>query len=256
MRHFIVIISVLLTLSSCQDAPSNQEKLPPVPTDTLLYSYSTVTATETVADGTPEEDLAKASVEYPVIKGSVLADSISAWIQKTAFYGAKDAQVFVDSFVADAVKTKNETNSTGGWYLLTEAGILYQTVKMLAAFVMSESYTGGTHGSHQFSYVNVDYTGKTLSWETILDSTKKEAMISLNDRVLRAIKQIPENRSWSQEGFLVETPQLPLPENFAFTKDGLLVCYNEYEIAPYSMGPIVYTISYSQLTGILKEGIR
>lgn len=265
MRSYLMLISIVSFLFfSCGDAQhQDNENTIPIPTDTLKYSYQTVNSIAKDSSVINEKDLASASLVYPVLSGSMLADSLNIHLHLLAFEGGENAQLVVDSFTQFATSERakmisdadKQAASMNGWYKTTTARIVYQTLSLISAAVHIESYVGGAHPMHITNFINLDYTGKKLTWNNILDTGKNQEMVLLNESVLKAIKQISPGRTWLQEGFLVETDSLPLPQNFAFTKDGLLIFYNEYEIAPYAMGPISYTISYAQLSGILKEGI-
>lgn len=266
MRHTILFLFIIvIVFSSCNEQSNdNAANAIPLPTDTLKYTYQTVSSAakdETVKN---PKNLAQASISYPVLTGSPLADSLNARIQQYAYAGMGDAQKAADKFTQDATTARKEVTSPADldaasmnrWYLNTGVNIIYQTIKMVTALVQSETFTGGAHPAHNTEIINLDYTGKKLDWNLIIDTGKTPDMMRLNETVLKAIRQIAPGRTWQQEGFLIEGDTLPLPKNFAFTKDGLMMFYNEYEIAPYAMGPVSYTISYSQLSGILKEGIR
>lgn len=256
---------LVLIVCSCNQQ-TNDDKAPtaPLPADTLKYTYQTAISIATDQTVKDEKKQAKASIVFPVLTGSPLADSVNVWIRNFAYEGLTDAQKAADKFTQDATNARkvitNPTDlnaaSMNGWYLNTGVNIIYQTIRQVTVMVQSESYAGGAHPAHSTQIINLDYTGKKLDWDYIIDTGKTQDLMRLNETVLRAIRQITPGRSWQQEGFLIEGDTLPLPKHFAFTRDGLMMFYNEYEIAPYAMGPVSYTISYSQLTGILKEGIR
>lgn len=266
MRHRILFLFLGgIIFSSCNEQSNDSTVIAlPLPEDTLQYVYQTANSAakdETVKNAT---DLEQASISYPVVSGSALADSLNSYINELAYEGLGDAQKAADKFTQDATAARKEATdpallnaaSMNGWYLTTGVSIVYQTMMLVSAFVETESYTGGAHPSHRTQIINLDYTGNKLDWGHIIDTGKTQDMMRVNETVLKAIKQISPGRSWQQEGFLIEGDTLPLPKNFAFTRDGLMMFYNEYEIAPYAMGPVSYTISYSQLSGILKKGIR
>lgn len=265
MRFFSILIwgSMFLYLSCTDNQQKSGAQSIPIPTDTLKYTYQTVNSRAKDSSVKNEKDLASASLEYPIVSGSVLADSLNMLLHHIAYDGLENAQHTVDSFTQYATNERNKLTSDAdkqaasmnGWYKTIKVSIGYQTLKLLSASVHTDSYIGGAHPMHLTNFINLDYTGRKLIWNNILDTGKNQDMVRLNETVLKAIKQISPGRTWLQEGFLVETDTLPLPQNVAFTKDGLLIFYNEYEIAPYAMGPVSYTISYAQLTGILKTGI-
>ena len=48
---------------------------------------------------------------------------------------------------------------------------------------------------------------------------------------------------------------LPLTSNFAFTRNGLTLVYNPYDISPYSMGMHTIQLPYQALAGLLRRDI-
>ncbi|MFR9165895.1 MAG: RsiV family protein [Dysgonomonas sp.] len=52
---------------------------------------------------------------------------------------------------------------------------------------------------------------------------------------------------------LFEEEEIRPNGNFRFATDGLVYAYNEYEIAPYTMGLIETVLPYSQINPLLKN---
>ncbi len=54
----------------------------------------------------------------------------------------------------------------------------------------------------------------------------------------------------------VSLDELPLPENMGFDSLGLVMIYNQYEIAPYAWGRFVYELPYDQVQSILSDEVK
>ena len=122
----------------------------------------------------------------------------------------------------------------------------------LATVVLnSSSYLGGAHGSSAQEYFNFD-----------LDEKKQ---IKLNDLVeankLKDLEKVAyeQFKIWVVESELTtnvdeyeQTWKFKLTDNFNLGKNGLILQYAEYEIAPYFVGLPRITIPYEQLQTILK----
>jgi len=59
------------------------------------------------------------------------------------------------------------------------------------------------------------------------------------------------NKPMTDAGFFVE--YIDPTDNFYVTKDGMGFFYNQYEVAPYALGPIEIFVSYRDLNRILRE---
>ena len=112
-------------------------------------------------------------------------------------------------------------------------------------------YEGGAHGSYRITYTNTDLNELvTLSEEDLfVPGYYKE----LTDKILQSLMkeydaEIPD--SLLMRGFFTIEDIVP-NDNFWLSAEGINYSYNQYEIAPYSMGVIDVTVPYSELKNIL-----
>ncbi len=113
------------------------------------------------------------------------------------------------------------------------------------------SNLGGAHPNHHTSIANFNLnTGKEINFMDFVKDVKAfkelaqkrfiEARISDYD-----LSNVDINDFFFGEGF-------QLPENFAVKKEGIFFYYNPYEAAPYALGTTEFTISFTDLEGIVK----
>lgn len=224
-----------------------------VEADTVAYTFTTVEKTETNSKIKDSADLYRATITYPVIAANMaLADSINKTLITAVFNGKSFAQAFADSFV---VRAKDATGgaSFNGWSYEANAGVLLNNGKLFVLQTDLSSYTGGAHGSYATLCYNFTKDGKQLTWDDIIETEMKDSLVRLNESTLRIENEIPEGQSWEDAGFFVDSTRMPLPAMFAFDKKGVTMIYNQYEIAPYVMGIISYTIPYNKLNGLIKK---
>ncbi|MBG9378339.1 DUF3298 domain-containing protein [Panacibacter sp. DH6] len=221
--------------------------------DTVVYSYNTVNRKETNATIKDTGFLYHATITYPVISTTgVLADSINKALRAGLFNNKPTAEAFADSFVVRPTDMGNYP-AMNSWFYNAHADVLINTPKLFVVRFDIGSYTGGAHGSAVTVYYNFDKTGKQLTWNEVIEAGKKDTLVKISEAALRKAKEIPATQSWNQAGFFIDSSHLPLPAAFGFDKTGLLMTYNQYEVAPYASGIMSYTIPYSQLEGVIKK---
>lgn len=65
-------------------------------------------------------------------------------------------------------------------------------------------------------------------------------------------ENIPGTESINSTGFMFENDTFYLPQNIGFTKNGLQLIYERYEVASYADGPIVLTLPYPEINSFLR----
>lgn len=138
------------------------------------------------------------------------------------------------------------------WYMMYNSNrILFQNDALLSYAVEYSDYEGGAHGSYRILYTNIDLNELvTLSEE---DLFVPDYYKSLTDKILSCLMiqnnvDVPD--SLLMKGFFTIEDIVP-NNNFWLDEIGIHYSYNQYEIAPYSMGVIDVTVPYSDISDIL-----
>ena len=129
-----------------------------------------------------------------------------------------------------------------------------ETDKYITYQTFSYAYLAGAHGSsfeHSFNIVKP--TGKLLA--PTLDTTQvKKLQPILRKGVLSYLNEAEVNKEdpvtdKTLNGYLfIENGIIPLPANPPYlAEDGLHFAYQQYEIGPYAMGIITFTIPYADI---------
>lgn len=136
------------------------------------------------------------------------------------------------------------------WVVEAEGELVFQSEQLINVAMRSYQFTGGAHPNSYTAFLNFDRkTGQPLQWEDILiDST---AFVNLAEQQFRRARQIGSNTSLDQAGFFWGGSFHP-PANFSLEENGLRLFYNNYEIAPYALGPTDFVIEYHQLSDVIK----
>lgn len=119
-----------------------------------------------------------------------------------------------------------------------------------------ETYTGGAHGGAFENYLNfykdtgLPITAQELFGKNLNTISKlvKEQIIKDND--CQSAQELEEKRGIFSLGDVYISDN-----NFLLQNDGILFCFNPYDIAPWSEGFIYTRLTYKQLEGLISLNI-
>jgi len=134
-----------------------------------------------------------------------------------------------------------------GWEVDLKTEVL-QTQPVASISITSYMFTGGAHPNTITRLLNFDAQGQYIEPQSRITDTKK--FQSILESAFRKAREIPAGQSWKEAGLFDD--QLGLPSEMAFTKEGLKIFYNPYEIMPYAGGPTEFIIPYAQLEGTMQ----
>ncbi len=117
------------------------------------------------------------------------------------------------------------------------------------------SFTGGAHGNTTTNYYNFDVENQTiLEYDKLFTDQEKSALDEIGEKILRAKYKVKENEKLTDAGFWFgKNKGFSLNGNFLILHDGLKFLFNQYEIAPYSMGQIEIFIPKEKLPESVRE---
>jgi len=139
--------------------------------------------------------------------------------------------------------------SSGGYQQHSQTEITFKGRDAISVLLISNIYAGGVHAMNYEEFININpNTGEELKL-TDLIRNKKEFNKIVENKLRSELKMSPYD-SWS-EFTLVD--QFVMPENIGFTGEGMMLVYNEYEILPYSDGPVKLTLTKEELAPFLKK---
>ncbi len=109
-------------------------------------------------------------------------------------------------------------------------------------------FTGGAHniGVTVFSVIRLKDNKAVESWKELFKDP--EAVLKIAEATFRKDKAIQDVILTGQDWFYGE--KFYLPDNFAFTDEGIQFVYNMYEIAKGSEGATYLTLTYKQLENL------
>ena len=144
---------------------------------------------------------------------------------------------------------KDFPESSEEWLVKVEVSKTFDSLGIISLQFAAESYTGGAHGNYSVDFLNIDKArGEVLSNASFI--LEEERLVELSEKAFRAYWEIQPDSSLQDTGFWVNDGFF-LPKSIGFEAENLILYYNNYEIAPYSAGPTVFKIPYSELEGVI-----
>lgn len=229
------------------------------------YSYKQVNVNDifTIEEKTDNEntEFFKADIKYPYLKiknnynkkddtqskiieniNSVIIDTVTTAKDKVK----KDSEEYKKSYEADS----NKNNTIKYQY---EAVYNYKTTynknNILSIPLTMYEFTGGAHGLTNIKSFNYDLvTGKELKLEDLFkaNSNYKEF---INKHIEEEIVKQPEFYFQGQDGF----SSIKDNQDFYISDEGIVIYFSLYDIAPYSSGIPMFTITWDEIIDYLEN---
>ena len=131
-------------------------------------------------------------------------------------------------------------------YTLNINHSIYEYKNYISYVFYAESYTGGAHPSHDIWTITYDkYLNKIVDIDTLIN--KNSNILNIFSKISRE-KLLYDKRIVDTNMMLEGTKPIKNNfSNFAFSKDGLILFFEYYQVAPYSSGDFKVTIPYSDI---------
>ena len=151
-------------------------------------------------------------------------------------------------FNEEAVRFKNDFEESNVVFEAQfDSELSYQSSDIISIAITGYLNTGGAHGNTNITIFNFDaQTGNVLDFDTLI--TDEESFTDLAQSYFEKEVHADENKEFSDYFFGEE---YHLPANIGYSDKGIVLVYNQYEVASYATGITQYTIPYSELTDIL-----
>lgn len=119
----------------------------------------------------------------------------------------------------------------------------------IATFSMQyDVYTGGAHGMHGISYINVDLNKKTVISLNDLISDKNLDLFKEMVWENYAMSRVDENGKYN--GY-ADKKEFRISPEFYFSSTGIVFVYPPYELGPYAEGDVEVEVSWYQANDLL-----
>lgn len=161
-----------------------------------------------------------------------------------------DYNELLKSFLESYQKLQKEfPDESIGWEMDGTSEILFQNEKIINIKTEYYLYTGGAHGNsgvHSFFFDSK--TGKNISKEKMFTDLNEFSRFA--EKKFREKFNIRPESNINSTGFMFEDDVFHLPETILFTKKGILLLYNNYEIASYSDGQQELFIPFKEIKSL------
>ncbi len=240
MKTPFTCLLLLLWLVSCQD---NQK----------LTFKSTIETTDTC------ESCAKIKLTIPEAQGNTkLVRTINTALNEEVIHLLTfDEAVVIEtkhdaiaSFKNGFIALKQKFSDEIPWEASIEAMVTYEDKDRITLVLDSYIFTGGAHGYGSLTYLNFNKrSGEELEqWQLFEDLEHFQNFAEIKFRIQEGI---PQDDAINSTGFIFENDVFQLPNNIGFTKEGLQLLYNPYEIASHADGIITLTLPYIEVRNYL-----
>lgn len=270
MKNKLFIIVTTLLLVSCWDKKTNNQEQAEEPKDSVectegvQFTTSTYSQKKKLSDG--EYPYYTIDIQVQCAKSnSKAAQEINSQLA-TLLFGTsnisfEEAQKhFTDSLTESFEKElkefydpDNEYKETFAYEYTQKGTVSDKSPEGIIAYTNRiEMYTGGAHGGALESYINFnEKTGNIITCGELFGNNQeavkkliKEQIIKDND--CKTEEELVEKRSIFSLGDVYISNN-----NFLIEKDGIMFCFNPYDIAPWSEGFIFAKLSYKELEGLI-----
>ena len=258
MKISNLLLLMLFVFASCK----KENNSPTVETTSEIKMVS-----KSYSDSSPKNckgnyNCSDIDIETLVIEeSSTVNDSINATVLKTISKCVSSGKeksyeeilkTFTSNFVKNHKELKHEfpNDSVVSWSANAETKMVSQSKKMLNVCVNYDVFTGGAHGySATISLLFDKVTGKIIPKENLFSDIKKVTKIA--ETKFRENQQMDAKIGFEEAGYFFEKGVFKLAQNILFTKNGILLIYNQYEAASYAQGQIEIEIPYKEIDSYL-----
>lgn len=245
---------IFFAIASCEEKkPAQQLILPEIIINEITASYDNCTVDSI--------NCTYVHIEYPEFSDSTktqLNEIISSKLKIIALsYFGEEAihdtfEHIAQSFIRDYEAFKIDfPEYQFGWYVKLFSEITYESEKVISVKIESESYTGGAHPNSSTALFIIDKSSyQELSTSDIISDTT--TFKKLLETEFRKVKGMSQGQSFADKGFYLNDGDFLLNNNIGLTDHSVLVHFNPYEIAPYSLGVTTLELEMSTLGDLLK----
>ncbi len=197
---------------------------------------------------------AKVTISLPVASNkAIVSDTINAKIltvmKEIINYGenpfqSKNYQELANDFIKAFEKVAADfPEDRMAWEAKADGKFCYESDAILNLQIDFYTYSGGAHGySGKRSLLFDAANGKSIAEKDLIKNPSDFSKIA--EAAFRKKYKIADDKPLNDAGFMFETEKFQLPQTYFFTKEGLLLFYNVYEIASYAQGSQEVLISY------------
>ncbi|MDR1655136.1 MAG: RsiV family protein [Treponema sp.] len=192
--------------------------------------------------------------------GSALFRSLVYGGQTAEQYAAERERLYRAEYLEakSGFREGDDYGESMNWYHTETVRLETESPRIRVFSKTGESYTGGAHGMREQRYLVIDRSaGRQIDTVFIIKNGAEGELTALINDALRSRADLGPGTPLTEGGFFEESVEIT--ENFFLDRDGMGFHWDQYEIAPYFMGPIEVLVPWEKLTALLSaegEAIR
>lgn len=181
---------------------------------------------------------------------SITSSMDSAYVHSFGELNEKVAFAALDKSYKDF--KKDFPDAPGCWEINQKGDTVLTTPKIIAYQLDLYTFLGGAHPNSNKQFTLFDrQTGVVVPFHAFV--TDSVALLKKTEAAFRKLEKLQPTDNLEEKGYFLNNHQFFQADNCTFTREGVLVYYNPYEIAAYARGPIQFVVPYSELKGIIRE---
>jgi hypothetical protein len=203
----------------------------------------------------------KIELEYPVAIGgpkpavdavnSVVNDFVKVSLQQPQDAPDASLEEQIEQLVDEHLDlAEGPPSAVLEWEIQSNGEVVLNTEDVVTLRLEYFGYTGGAHANSEVTYKSLELpTGKGLEISDVI--TDMQQFTALAENEFRKVRKLSPDANYEEAGFWFSDNRFALPDTFGLLRDGIILYYNSYEIAPYSSGPTEIKLSKKQLGDLL-----
>jgi hypothetical protein len=189
-----------------------------------------------------------------------LKNSINDFLLNPVYQGSKPDTVEenMEDFLEKSQKFFGEfPDSYRHYYIKRTVSIVHEESELACLEFTEDFYTGGAHPNAHRVYKNFNLaTGELIKLDEIFNPGYEVPLRIVAEKEFRQSQGLSPEASLKKAGYFFEDDKFFLNNNFMIGGRGITFYYNNYEIAPYALGPTVLTLDYESIKDLIdKEGL-
>lgn len=230
------------------------------------FSYELADTTACYGDcGGEQSSGAVITLSYPRFDGQgAVADSLRAQVRALTFAtfsegsGYPDAATLCKAWGEAYLAAREEIPDVGnGWFLERATSVLLSSSSIVTLRLDESVYSGGAHPNSTSILLMCDsHDGSSVSPRHLIDDSGRDQLLRLAEKAFRSIRGVPDQQSLRDAGYWFDGDRFTLPDNMALTDEGLLLYYNNYEVASYAQGPTEIVLPLKDIAELLHPKFR
>ncbi len=216
--------------------------------------------------GSASNNCVTISIEYPTFtyaKNQAVVDTLNARISKMILQPvfqvkSKSLEELSDTLINDYKRFKKKFPDSPSRYELERiVNVLLNQHGIISLEYAENYFLGGAHPNSVRTFLNINAnSGGKISLSDLLISGFEKRINNIAEIEFRKVRLLKPDDDLGKAGFWFKDNKFLLNENFLITKDGLTFYFNDYEIAPHSVGPTEIKLKYDEIKDLINpEGL-